>query len=358
MTVVKFYIEDGKLKLEDVQASIIRNSTDTVLSFDFTDDWGLSPVWCLINTPDLDRETHRLEVEITSEGNIVELPPQLTDEIFLKISLYSVFDGNRMVTNKVILPIDEGGYHIHHPHHHHDKYPHQGKYHHHHCFPFRFYPAKTRHPYHPHLGSPKSPWGDSYRPKCRGKFGRHGERLCHEPPKDIFGFVLEKLGESVNHFEFIDDKFLAYHDGELLEILPFPPYVTKEYLDEKIQTVEDSGNVTINKMDIDSELSDESTNAVENRVVKSINDRVTNIEETRPVIVVLDSELPETGETNKVYLLPVGEDNFDEYIWNGAKYICIGCSKLELENYIKKSELKNHVGAEIDQNGDFYLVFN
>lgn len=44
-------------------------------------------------------------------------------------------------------------------------------------------------------------------------------------------------------------------------------------------------------------------------------------------------ELPETGEKNKIYLIPAGDGTFDEYYWTGEKWDILGNVAIDLSNY-------------------------
>ena len=62
--------------------------------------------------------------------------------------------------------------------------------------------------------------------------------------------------------------------------------------------------------------------------------------------------LPEVGESNKIYLVPKdGEENdvYNEYVWINNKYELIGNTEIDLSNYATKDDLKSHVGP-IDLN--------
>ena len=44
-------------------------------------------------------------------------------------------------------------------------------------------------------------------------------------------------------------------------------------------------------------------------------------------------ELPETGEKNKIYLIPAKNGTFDEYYWTGDKWELMGNVMLDLSDY-------------------------
>lgn len=43
--------------------------------------------------------------------------------------------------------------------------------------------------------------------------------------------------------------------------------------------------------------------------------------------------LPETGEKNKIYLVPAEDGTFDEYYWTGDRWDIMGNVKIDLSNY-------------------------
>ena len=64
------------------------------------------------------------------------------------------------------------------------------------------------------------------------------------------------------------------------------------------------------------------------------------------------AELPESGEANKIYLVPnaeQGEQNVkDEYIWVDGKWEIIGSTKVDLSNYYNKGEVDSKLSAKVD----------
>lgn len=64
------------------------------------------------------------------------------------------------------------------------------------------------------------------------------------------------------------------------------------------------------------------------------------------------AELPESGEANKIYLVPnaeQGEQNVkDEYIWVDEKWEIIGSTKVDLSNYYNKGEVDSKLSAKVD----------
>lgn len=43
--------------------------------------------------------------------------------------------------------------------------------------------------------------------------------------------------------------------------------------------------------------------------------------------------LPETGEKNKIYLVPAEDGTFDEYYWTGDRWDIMGNVRIDLSNY-------------------------
>ncbi len=71
--------------------------------------------------------------------------------------------------------------------------------------------------------------------------------------------------------------------------------------------------------------------------------------------------LPQTGSPNVFYFVPSAssesQNSYDEFVWVNNAYEKIGVQKIDLTGYVKASELKNHISAEITQTGDFNLIF-
>lgn len=84
-------------------------------------------------------------------------------------------------------------------------------------------------------------------------------------------------------------------------------------------------------IDIDEELSDSSTNPVQNKVIKAAIDAVS----TGKFIKV--EELPVSGEGKNVYLMPNGDDTFDQYVWVDDSWAKIGSSNIDLSEYVTMS---------------------
>lgn len=114
---------------------------------------------------------------------------------------------------------------------------------------------------------------------------------------------------------------------------------------------------------VDSELSSSSTNPVQNRVVNGLATRISALESASLSIYVLgpNEDLPQTGAVNKIYFVPnteQGDNAYDEWVWTGTDYEVVGTTTLELSNYAKISELKDHIGGEITSTGDLNLIFS
>ena len=65
------------------------------------------------------------------------------------------------------------------------------------------------------------------------------------------------------------------------------------------------------------------------------------------------SELPQTGETGVIYLVPKtggsGSNVKDEYIWTGSAFEKIGDTEVDLSGYWSKEELTAITTAEVDE---------
>lgn len=110
-----------------------------------------------------------------------------------------------------------------------------------------------------------------------------------------------------------------------------------------------------------SDLTDFITNSVNNLInyyTKSetyskteVNDLVSTLNGVRFIVV---DELPESGESNAIYLVPAPNPNpnniKDEYIWVGDKWEQIGSTAIDLSNYATKTDLQNglieYIGRE------------
>lgn len=102
---------------------------------------------------------------------------------------------------------------------------------------------------------------------------------------------------------------------------------------------------------VDTTMSDSSTNAVQNRVIKAyVDDAIGGITQIRFEVV---STLPATGETGVIYLVPnggTGSNVKDEYIWLAATetYEKIGTTDVDLSGYVQESDLVEVSTSDID----------
>ena len=55
-------------------------------------------------------------------------------------------------------------------------------------------------------------------------------------------------------------------------------------------------------------------------------------------IYTIVDELPEEGETSKIYLVPNGNGTFDEYLWTGSEWDNVGMLEFDIANYYTKSQ--------------------
>lgn len=60
------------------------------------------------------------------------------------------------------------------------------------------------------------------------------------------------------------------------------------------------------------------------------------------------TELPATGEKGVIYLIAAGTDSYDEYIYVNNKFELLGTTKVDLSDYVKKSDITTISTAEID----------
>lgn len=85
---------------------------------------------------------------------------------------------------------------------------------------------------------------------------------------------------------------------------------------------------------VDEELSDSSTNPVQNKVIKAAIDAVSS---GRYIKV---EELPVSGEGKNVYLILNGEDTYDQYVWVDDDWAKIGSSNIDLSDYVTTNALE------------------
>ena len=64
-------------------------------------------------------------------------------------------------------------------------------------------------------------------------------------------------------------------------------------------------------------------------------------------IYVIVDELPASGETEKIYLLPDGKGGFTEYHWTGSTWDIIGSVEIDLSDYAKKTEVNTAIATTL-----------
>lgn len=85
--------------------------------------------------------------------------------------------------------------------------------------------------------------------------------------------------------------------------------------------------------------------AMANKFLNNDNNIKTYAEISVEIFQVVN-ELPETGEKNKIYLVPSKEGMFDEYFYNiNNKWDKIGEVTVDLSNYPTKTEVANAIAA-------------
>jgi hypothetical protein len=77
-----------------------------------------------------------------------------------------------------------------------------------------------------------------------------------------------------------------------------------------------------------------------------------------PELFVIVEELPTTGDTSKIYLVPNARGTFDEYIWTGSEWDNIGMLEFDINDYYTKTEtntnfLKKDNTTAYTPNGDY-----
>lgn len=102
---------------------------------------------------------------------------------------------------------------------------------------------------------------------------------------------------------------------------------------------------------IDTEMSDSSTNPVQNRVIKGyVDDAVASVVGIEFRVV---QSLPATGELGVIYLVPnsgTGTNTYDEYIWlaTANRFEKIGTTDVDLSGYVQSSQLVQISTSDID----------
>lgn len=172
------------------------------------------------------------------------------------------------------------------------------------------------------------------------------------------GAITEIPSEYVTETELNDKGYLTTIPDE---------YVTDEELNSALSSKQDKGNyITVetadNKYALKSEIPDVSnfiTNSVDNLInyyKKTETYSQSEIDAKIAAITTINfevvAELPESGEANKIYLVPnstQGEQNVkDEYIWIEEKWELIGSTQIDLSNYYNKGEVDSKLSAKVD----------
>ena len=104
------------------------------------------------------------------------------------------------------------------------------------------------------------------------------------------------------------------------------------------------GNVVVNPNDVwDSKpalpnkwLNPDGTYSTLNEIIASMVDT--------SIYVIVD-ELPQEGNTQKIYLVPDGKGGFVEYHWTGTKWDPIGMVEFDISNYSTTQEMMNAIEA-------------
>lgn len=102
---------------------------------------------------------------------------------------------------------------------------------------------------------------------------------------------------------------------------------------------------------IDTEMSDVSTNPVQNKVIKGyVDDAISGVVGIEFRVVQV---LPATGEIGVIYLVPnggTGTNTYDEYIWLTAanRFEKIGTTEVDLSGYVQSSQLAEISTSDID----------
>lgn len=59
-------------------------------------------------------------------------------------------------------------------------------------------------------------------------------------------------------------------------------------------------------------------------------------------LFIVVQQLPNTGEPNKIYLVPNQNNSFDEYFWDGSKWDKIGEMSIDPNNYYTKDQTNSN----------------
>lgn len=88
---------------------------------------------------------------------------------------------------------------------------------------------------------------------------------------------------------------------------------------------------------------------------KAVYDYVTAaLADTTRFSAVIVENLPETGDTNKLYLVAktsggTSDDGYDEYLYIGGKWEKIGSTNIDLSGYLKKDDIHVLTNSEITE---------
>lgn len=126
---------------------------------------------------------------------------------------------------------------------------------------------------------------------------------------------------------------------------------------EAIQYIEELTNIinnlpnTIIEDSLNSDDPLKALSAKQGKILKTLIDSINSFS----IIVLEDSELPETGENYTIYLKKREDsenDSYDEYLFINNKWELIGNTEIDLSNYYTKSEISNNYynKSEIDKN--------
>lgn len=89
------------------------------------------------------------------------------------------------------------------------------------------------------------------------------------------------------------------------------------------------------------------TRAIANKFTDTDGDIKTYAQISLEIFVPVEV-LPETGEKNKIYLLPSKDGMFDEYYYNeNSKWDKLGEVDLDLSNYWNIEQTKNYVDSQV-----------
>ena len=91
----------------------------------------------------------------------------------------------------------------------------------------------------------------------------------------------------------------------------------------------------------------EKSKAIANKVLTEADEIKTFAETSLGLFIVVD-ELPETGEKNRIYLVPGKKGMFDEYYWNeNEKWDKMGEVDIDLSNYPTFDQMNTAIGNAV-----------